>query len=105
MRVAVSVDYRLAPEQKFPAAVEDAHSATVWAATNAERLGIDAQRIAVGGDSAGGNLATVVGMRCRDAGGPALASQVLLYPVTDVSSFETGSYRELRTVTSSLAQR
>jgi len=95
VRVAVSVDYRLAPEQKFPAAVEDAHSATVWAATNAERLGIDAQRIAVGGDSAGGNLATVVGMRCRDAGGPALASQVLLYPVTDVSSFETGSYREL----------
>lgn len=92
--VVISVDYRLAPEHKFPAAVEDSHAATVWVAANAERLGIDASRIAVGGDSAGGNLATVVAMRCRDAGGPALAAQVLLYPVTDTSSFETASHRE-----------
>src|SRR5271168_2871366 len=92
--VVISVDYRLAPEHKFPAAVEDSYAATIWVAANAERLGIDAQRIAVGGDSAGGNLATVVAMRCRDAGGPALAAQVLIYPVTDVSSFETGSHRD-----------
>ena len=92
--VVIAVDYRLAPENKFPAAVDDAHAATVWVEANAERLGIDARRIAVGGDSAGGNLATVVAMRCRDAGGPALAMQLLIYPVTDTSSFETGSHRE-----------
>jgi acetyl esterase len=93
--VVISVDYRLAPEHKFPAAVEDSYAATVWVAANAERLGIDARRIAVGGDSAGGNLATVIAMRCRDAGGPALAAQLLIYPVTDSSSFETSSHREL----------
>jgi acetyl esterase len=92
--VVISVDYRLAPEHKFPAAVDDSHAATMWVAANAERLGIDASRISVGGDSAGGNLATVVAMRCRDAGGPALAAQVLIYPVTDSSSFETTSHRE-----------
>jgi acetyl esterase len=92
--VVIAVDYRLAPEHKFPAAVDDAHAATVWVATNAERLGIDAHRIAVGGDSAGGNLATVIAMRCRDAGGPALSAQILLYPVTDSSSLETESHRE-----------
>lgn len=93
--VVISVDYRLSPEHKFPAAVEDAQAATVWVAVNAERLGIDARRIAVGGDSAGGNLATVLAMRLRDAGGPALAAQLLIYPVTDVSSFDTGSHRDL----------
>ena len=93
--VVISVDYRLAPEHKFPAAVDDSYAATVWIAANAERLGIDARRIAVGGDSAGGNLATVIAMRCRDAGGPKLAAQVLIYPVTDVSTFDTGSHREL----------
>ena len=93
--MVISVDYRLSPEHKFPAAVEDSHAVTMWVAANAERLGVDARRIAVGGDSAGGNLATVIAMRCRDAGGPALASQVLLYPVTDFSSFETASHQEL----------
>ena len=93
--VVVAVDYRLAPEHKFPAAVDDSYAATVWIAANAERLGIDAQRITVCGDSAGGNLAIVVAMRCRDAGGPKLAAQVLIYPVTDVSTFDTGSHREL----------
>jgi acetyl esterase len=75
--VVIAVDYRLAPENKFPAAVDDAYAATLWVAANAQRLGIDARSIAVGGDSAGGNLATVVTMRCRDAGGPALAMQLL----------------------------
>jgi acetyl esterase len=93
--VVIAVDYRLAPEHKFPAAVDDCYAATVWVAANAERLGVDASQIIVGGDSAGGNLATVVAMRCRDAGGPALALQLLLYPVTDVSSYETVSHREL----------
>jgi acetyl esterase/lipase len=93
--VVISVDYRLSPEVKFPAALEDSHAATVWVAANAKRLGIDPRRIAVGGDSAGGNLATVVAMRCRDARGPALALQLLIYPVTDLSSFETDSHREL----------
>jgi acetyl esterase len=92
--VVISVDYRLAPEHKFPAAVDDSHAATLWVAANAERLGIDATRIAVGGDSAGGNLATIVAMRCHQAGGPALSSQLLLYPVTDLSSFDTVSHRE-----------
>jgi len=92
--VVISVDYRLAPEHKFPAAVEDSYAVTVWVAQNAARLGIDARCIAVGGDSAGGNLATVVAMRCRNAGGPALVSQVLIYPATDLSSFETDSHRD-----------
>jgi acetyl esterase len=92
--IVISVDYRLSPEHKFPVAVEDSHAATLWAAANAERLGIDAHSIGVGGDSAGGNLATVIAMRCRDAGGPRLAFQLLLYPVTDFSTFETESHRE-----------
>lgn len=92
--VIIAVDYRLAPEHTFPAGVDDAYAATRWVAANAERLGIDARNIAVGGDSAGGNFATVVAMRCRDAGGPALTAQVLIYPVVDMSSFETGSHRE-----------
>jgi acetyl esterase len=64
-------------------------------ADHAARLGINPQKIGVGGDSAGGNLATVVAMRARDRGGPALAFQLLIYPVTDLSSFDTDSHREL----------
>jgi acetyl esterase len=92
--IVIAVDYRLAPEHRFPAALEDCHAATVWVCQNAGRLGVDPERVAVGGDSAGGNLATVISMRCRDAGGPKLALQVLVYPVTNCTSFDTASYRE-----------
>ena len=89
----VNVDYRLAPEHKFPAAVDDAWAATRWVAQHAAELGIDAGRLAVGGDSAGGNLAAVVALLARDHGGPALALQLLTYPVTDVAA-ESPSYTE-----------
>jgi acetyl esterase len=81
-----SVDYRLAPEHKFPAAVDDAVAATRWVAREAGRIGIDARRIAVGGDSAGGNLAAVVALVARDEGGPPLAMQTLIYPATDMAA-------------------
>ncbi len=79
----VSVDYRMGPEHKFPAAVEDCVVATRWVAAQAATLGADAARIAVGGDSAGGNLAAVVAITLRDAGGPPLVFQALAYPATD----------------------
>jgi acetyl esterase len=82
--IVVAVDYRLAPEHKFPAAVEDAIAATRWIADNAKGLSIDAGRLAVGGDSAGGNLAAVVSLDARDRGGPRLVHQVLIYPGTDM---------------------
>ena len=92
--VVVSVDYRLSPEHKYPAAVIDCSAATVWVAANAERLGIDPSRICVGGDSAGGNLGAVVSLKSRKENGPAIALQAMVYPVTDLSSFDTDSYRE-----------
>jgi len=82
--VVVSVDYRLAPEHKFPAAVVDARAALDWAAEHADGLGADPGRVAVGGDSAGGNLAAVVSQIARDEGGPPIAFQLLVYPVTDL---------------------
>ena len=89
----VSVDYRLAPEHPFPAPVDDAFAATKWIAANAPSLGVDANRIAVGGDSAGGNLAIVVALMARDAGGPKLRFQLLIYPATDFSNTQI-SYEE-----------
>jgi acetyl esterase len=83
--VVVSVDYRLAPEHPFPAAADDALEAVLWAVEQAEVLGVDPTKVAVGGDSAGGNLAAVVAQRCRDEFGPALAFQLLVYPVTDLT--------------------
>jgi acetyl esterase len=79
----VAVDYRMGPEHKFPAAVDDCIAATLWVATQAAELAVDAARIAVGGDSAGGNLAAVVALTLRDAGGPPLVFQALVYPATD----------------------
>jgi len=81
--LVVSVDYRLAPEHKFPSAADDAIAATKWVAANAGMLGIDTAQISVGGDSAGGNLAAVVALAARDGDGPKLAGQVLIYPATD----------------------
>jgi acetyl esterase len=81
--IVISVDYRLAPEHKFPAAVDDAIASTKWIAANSKRLGIDASRLVVGGDSAGGNLATVVAISARDGNGPAIAAQLLIYPAVD----------------------
>ena len=81
--LVVSVDYRLAPEHPFPAAVEDAFAALQWIGQNAADLGGDPRRIAVGGDSAGGNLSAVMALLARDEGGPALCYQLLVYPAVD----------------------
>jgi acetyl esterase len=92
--VVVSVDYRLAPEHPFPAAADDAFAATAWVASRAADLGIDPTLIAVGGESAGGNLAAVVALRARDAGGPAIAFQLLVYPQVDFMDTASESMRE-----------
>jgi acetyl esterase len=81
--VVLSVAYRVAPEDRFPAAVDDCFAAARWAADHVEELGGDADRIAVAGDSAGGNLAAVVAQLARDAGAPKLAAQLLVYPAVD----------------------
>jgi acetyl esterase len=79
----VAVDYRMAPEHRFPVAVDDCLAATYWVQRNAVALGVDATRMAVGGDSAGGNLAAVVALAARDAGDLPIAFQLLIYPATD----------------------
>ncbi|MFN0148109.1 MAG: alpha/beta hydrolase, partial [Dehalococcoidia bacterium] len=89
--VVVSVDYRLAPEHKYPAASEDCYAAAAWVAANAGSLGIDPARIAIGGDSAGGHLTAVVAQMARDKGGPALCFQLMHCPVTNLD-YSTGSY-------------
>jgi acetyl esterase len=91
--VVASIDYRLAPEHPFPAGLDDVRAAVRWLAGNARELDGDPDRIAVAGDSAGGNLATVTARRLRDEGGPALRFQALVYPVCD-SALNTPSYRE-----------
>ncbi len=91
--VVVSVEYRLAPEHKFPAAIEDGYSATLWAAENAAVINGDASRMAVGGESAGGNLAAVVALMARDRAQPSLIYQLLIYPVTHHGSLSTESRR------------
>ena len=93
--IVISVDFRLAPEHKFPAAAEDSFAATCWAAEHATELHGDAERIAVAGDSAGGNLAAVVALMARDQHKPALIYQVLIYPVTGYHTPGTPSYFEL----------
>jgi acetyl esterase len=90
--VVVSVDYRLAPEAHFPKPLEDCYAATSYVAGHAASFGVDAGRIAVGGDSAGGNLAAAVTLMARQRGGPALAFQLLVYPATN-HAFDTASYR------------
>ena len=89
----VSVDYRMGPEHKFPAAVEDAYAALHWVAVEGRNLALDTRRIAVGGDSAGGNLAAVCSLMAREQG-PRLAFQLLIYPATDLVG-DTASHREL----------
>jgi len=90
--VVVSAEYRLAPEHPFPAAVDDAYSALQWVAANAQKIGVDPSRIAVAGDSAGGNLAAVMTLKAKNEKGPAIAYQVLVYPVLDVSDLNRRSY-------------
>lgn len=82
----ISVDYRLAPEHRFPAAIEDAYAAVCWIAAQAHRFGADGARLAVAGDSAGGNLATLCCMRARDESGPPIRFQLLAYPGTHIRS-------------------
>jgi acetyl esterase len=89
----IAVDYRLSPENKFPAAVDDAWAALSWIVANGERLGVDCERIAVGGDSAGAALATVSARTARDNGGPDLALQLLMFPPTDLAA-DTASRRK-----------
>lgn len=91
--VVVSVDYRLAPEHPFPAAFEDAFTATWWAADQIGSLGGDADRLLVAGDSAGGNLAAAVCLQARDQGRPKIARQLLIYPIVD-HDFDRPSYRD-----------
>jgi len=91
--IVISVEYRLAPDHKYPAALDDCCAATRWALDRYEEYGGDPKRLIVTGDSAGANLAAAVCLRARDESGPSLAGQVLVYPITD-HNFETPSYND-----------
>jgi acetyl esterase len=92
--VVVSVDYRLAPRYKFPVQPEDVYTALRWTRDNAQALNADPRRIAIGGDSAGGNLSAAVALMARDRGGPAVIFQLLVIPATNLVSLDAPSYRE-----------
>ncbi len=92
--VIVSVEYRLAPEHPYPAGVQDCYAGLVWTAEHADELGIDPQRLIIGGGSAGGGLAAACSLMARDRGGPALLAQMLIYPMLD-DRLTSGSSREL----------
>jgi len=94
--IVVSADYRLAPESRWPAAVQDVYAVTDWVAQHADELGGDPARLLVAGDSAGGNLATVTALLSRDRGRPVIAGQLLAYPVI-AADFDTASYRDYAT--------
>lgn len=89
----VFVEYSLSPEERYPVALEECYAATKWIAEHGKELGLDATRVAVSGDSAGGNLATVVCMLAKQRGGPRISAQALIYPATD-SSFSTPSFHQ-----------
>lgn len=91
--IVIAVDYRLAPEHPFPAGAEDGYAVLAWVGANAGELGGDAKRIAVAGDSAGGNLATVMAMLARDRSGPALVAQLLMYPTLS-NKMDTASWQQ-----------
>ena len=95
--IVIAVDYRLAPEHKFPAGVEDAYTATAWAAEHAEEINGDASRLAVVGESAGGNLAAATCIMAQDRGGPPLVFQVMAFASTNLDTLETDSYRKYAT--------
>lgn len=92
--VVVALEYRLAPEHPFPAAVDDAWAALCWLADHADDLDVDAERLVVAGDSAGGNLTAVLALLARDQGGPAIAHQFMVYPATDFD-YESGRWSSL----------
>jgi acetyl esterase len=95
--IVIAVDYRLAPEHPFPAAVQDCYAAVQWASLHAADFGGDGTRLGVAGDSAGGNLAAVIALIARDRKGPKISAQVLLYPATNIATMNTESHKNFAT--------